>query len=232
MGNTNMFTDTKSIEDTTPLEHDASFEMKEGDDAGKCKFGEQTKMTRSYYDGKFLQLMHNCAQMVDSVPLMTTTNIDKPFAYLHHDVTHYEDGETLDVLYSVLNYIPNKVEKDFFKLLLYEIVADLNNINIIAGGSERKTYDILRHAFSLMFDQDINAQNQTKTVFDDSSVNIFLRASEKTNLTWDIAYDEIKEIKEIIDDQSSDQDQLEKALRCIPDNPVFDTVYTHPNLNL
>ncbi|CAF0761775.1 unnamed protein product [Rotaria sp. Silwood1] len=59
-----------------------------------------------------------------------------------------------------------------------------------------------------------------------------LRASEKTNLTWDIAYDEIKEIKEIIDDQSSDQDQLEKALRCIPDNPVFDTVYTHPNLNL
>ncbi|CAF3472835.1 unnamed protein product [Rotaria sp. Silwood1] len=42
-----------------------------GDDAGKCKFGEQTKMTRSYYD----ELMHNCAQMVDSVPLMTTTNI-------------------------------------------------------------------------------------------------------------------------------------------------------------
>ncbi|CAF0761794.1 unnamed protein product [Rotaria sp. Silwood1] len=155
MGNTNMFTDTKSIEDTTPLEHDASFEMKEGDDAGKRKFGEQTKMTRSYYDGKFLQLMHNCAQIVDSVPLITTTNIG-----------------TYDVLYSVLNYIPNKVEKDFFKLLLYEIVADLNNINIIAGGSERKTYDILRHAFSLMIDPDINAQNQTKTFFDDPSVNI------------------------------------------------------------
>ncbi|CAF1302400.1 unnamed protein product, partial [Rotaria magnacalcarata] len=44
MSETKTFTDAKSIE------HDASVEMKEDADAGKCKFGEETKMTQSYFD--------------------------------------------------------------------------------------------------------------------------------------------------------------------------------------
>ncbi|CAF3647089.1 unnamed protein product [Rotaria socialis] len=57
-----------------------------------------------------------------------------------------------------------------------------------------------------------------------------LRAKEKLESTWKISYDQIEKIKNEIGDQSSDQTLLEKALAYIPDDPVFNTVYTDSDL--
>ncbi|CAM2704765.1 unnamed protein product, partial [Rotaria socialis] len=61
---------------------------------------------------------------------------------------------------------------DFIDLSSNEALADLNTIHLILGGGEQKTYDILRHAYSLMINPDINAQNQAKAFFYDTSVNM------------------------------------------------------------
>jgi len=249
--------------------------------------------------------------------LLTGIYQGQPFAYLDHDVSHYGE-EVLDVLYSELDFIAGKLEKDLIGSSSSETLADLNNIYLILGGGQRQPYDILRHAFSLMINPDVNAQNQAKAYFANTNVNILydklvknviilksvsyvmtdpeeteakkadlneildppslalyydcvidrgylaiewgkkgkvihlaymlfgLRATEKPKLTWNMAYDQIEQIKKAIGDKCSDQalekalrekallekDLLEKDLEYIPDDPVFDTVYTDSDLPL
>ena len=57
-----------------------------------------------------------------------------------------------------------------------------------------------------------------------------LRTINKSQLTWNIVYDQIETIRTAIGGQSSNSALLDKALQHIPDDPIFDAVYTDLNL--
>ncbi|UJR38486.1 hypothetical protein I4U23_031154 [Adineta vaga] len=224
MSDTKTLVGTEFVEDASTIEHDrTAIEIKKKENirdihpaAGKCKFGEEKQMTKTYFD----ELLENCDVPVDDVPLLTKTNIssygassckfflltgiyqDENFSYLDHDVSYYENDGVLNVLYSVLDFIVNKFEQDLIGSSSDKSFNDLKNIRLIIGGGEERTYDVLRHAFSLLINPDANAKNETKRFFNDSRVNILYdKLVENVIILKSVAYlmSDEDEAKKVID---------------------------------